>query len=690
MVRKEWELNKGQAGRKDTALALAEEWGLPPFAVLLALGRGMSEEEIPVFFGREDEAALTNPFELPDMELAVERVEQALESGEHITVFGDYDCDGVTATALLYEYLSGISEAVSYYLPDRHTEGYGLNMSAIDILAERGTKLIITVDNGVSAAREIEHAKALGMDVIVTDHHQIGDSLPAAAANLNPHREDFELGFREFTGVGIAFLLVCALEGHEPEELLPVYAGLIALGAVADVAPLRGDNRIFVREGLLQLEQNPGVGLTALLRMARATRRPYNTSTFSFCLAPRINAAGRMGRADEALELLLTRDEAQAERLAQRLELYNEERQQTEQEIMRQAMDFLEENPQRKNDRVLVFSGEGWHDGVIGIAASRLLERFGKPVLMVTISGEDAKGSGRSLPGFHLFEAVHYSAHLMQKYGGHELAAGFSLSRMDVERFREEINQYASQNDMPFPVQKLDMKLQPGSLSPELADAIALLEPYGPGNAQPVFALKGLTLVAATSLSGGKHLRLTLETRNAQGDLRVNAMAFHTSREEFSFTAGDVIDIAVALETNEYMGKREITLILRGVKHSALPNGELLRAQRLVEKALRRERFAPEDAASLLPLREDAANVFRAVKAKPGSAPERLLLLLDAKEAYPMARVWLAAEALRELRILETDCHGHYTPAANPQKMVFEDAETVQFLMRNSEFGIRN
>ena len=674
MVRKQWELKKGQAERKSQALALAGEWGLPPFAVLLALGRGMPEEEIPGFFGLEDEAALTNPYELPDMELAVERIEQALENGEHITVFGDYDCDGVTATALLYQYLSGISESASYYLPDRHTEGYGLNMAAADLLAERGTKLIVTVDNGVSALREIEHAKALGMDVVVTDHHQIGDNLPKAAANVNPRREEFELGFREFTGVGIAFLLVCALEGREPEELLPEYASLVALGTVADVASLRGDNRIFVREGLTQLGQNPGMGLTALLRMARVTRPPYSTSALSFCLAPRINAAGRMGLADEALELLLTQDEAQAERLAQRLELYNEERQQTEQQIMAQAMAFLEEQPQRKNDRALVFAGEGWHDGVIGIVASRLLERFGKPVLMVTTNGDDAKGSGRSLPGFHLFEAVHNSAHLMQKYGGHELAAGFSLPSMDVERFREEINQYASEKEMPFPVQKLDMKLQPGSLSPELADAIALLEPFGPGNAQPVFAFKGLTLIAATPLSGGKHLRLTLE----QGNLRMNAMAFHTSRDEFSFAAGDIIDIAVALEANEYMGRREVTLIVRGAKFGALPNGELLRAQRLVEKALRRDPL--EEAASLLPARDDAANVFRAVKARPGSSPERLLLLLDAKEAYAMARIWLAAEALCELNILETDRHGGYTLTDNPRKMIFEEAGLVRFL----------
>jgi len=681
MIRKRWVLNKGQAERKAQALALAEQLDLPLFAALLALGRGVPEEDISAFLGLED-AALINPYDLPDMELAVERIERAMEQGERIAVFGDYDCDGVTATALLYEYLRGKTEAVSYYLPDRHTEGYGLNMTAIDILAERGTKLIVTVDNGVSAVREIEHAKALGMDVVVTDHHQIGNVLPSAFANLNPHREEFELQFREFTGVGIAFLLVCALEGAEPEELLPEYAVLVALGTVADVALLRGDNRVFVREGLALLEQNPGIGLAALLRMARVTRRPYTTSTFSFCLAPRVNAAGRMGLADEALELLLTRDEARAERLAQRLELYNEERQQTEQQIMAQALEYMEEHPERRHDRVLVFAGEGWHDGVIGIAASRLLERFGKPVLMVTSNGDTAKGSGRSIPGFHLFEAVHNSAHLMQKYGGHELAAGFSLAASDVERFREEINQYAARLDeMPYPVQALDMKLNPGNLSPGLADEIALLEPFGPGNPQPVFALGGLMLIAATPLSGGKHLRLTLE----QGSTRLTAMAFHCVRDEFGFVAGDVIDLAVVMEANEYMGQRSITLIVRGAKFTALPNEPLLCAQRLVECVLRREALPADLAAKLLPARDDAALVFRAVKARPLASPERLLLLASAREANDMARVWLAAEALCELNILETDCQGCYLPAPNPRKMVFEEASIVKFLIGQKE-----
>ena len=675
VTRKRWALRKGQGECKALAARLAEEMDLPPFAALLALGRGVAEEELPGFLGLAQEP-MVNPYDLPDMEAAVERVELAVARGEHITVFGDYDADGVTATALLYKYLSSRTEALSYYLPDRHKEGYGLNMEAVDALAARGTRLLLTVDNGVSALREIEHARALGIDTVITDHHQIGSALPCAAAVVNPHRDDCALPFRDYTGVAIAFLLVCALEGCEPEELLPVYAELVALGTIADVAPLLGDNRAFAREGLHMLGAEPGTGFEALLRVAGA-KKPYGTSTFSFTLGPRVNAAGRMGLADEALELLLCDDEAQAERLAQKLDLYNEERQRTERDIFAQALAWLEAHPARQYDRVLVFAGEGWHEGVIGIVASRLVERYGKPCLMVALDGGQAKGSGRSLPGFHLFRALHACAHLMQKYGGHELAGGFSLPACEVDRLREEINAYAALGEMPFPLQQLDAKLNPARLTPELADELSLLEPFGQGNAQPVFALTRMRLLAATPLSEGKHLRLTLEQEGA----RVTAMLFRTTREEFDFLPGDLVDLAVTLEANEYAGQRGISLIVRNIKFSALPNENLLRAQSLVEQALRREAVSRETAAALLPGREDGVAVYRALQKQNGrpAPPERIFLLTQATPD-DFARLWLAAETLRELGIVGADAAGRYALAPPGGKMDWEQAALVRYL----------
>ena len=673
MIRKRWVLRGGQGENRALAAALSqEEEGLPPFAAMMALGRGVAPEELPGFLGLAEEP-LCNPYDLPDMEPAIERIERAVELDERITVFGDYDADGVSATALLYHYLAQRTGHVDYYLPDRHKEGYGLSMGAIDALAERGTKLLVTVDNGVSALREIAHAKALGIDTVVTDHHQIGNTLPECAAVVNPHRADCDLPFKEYTGVGLAFLLVCALEGCEPEELLPAYGELVALGTVADVAPLLGDNRAFVRAGLAILNESPSTGTEALLRAARATRRPLGTSALSFTLAPRINAAGRMGLAEEALELLLCGDSAQAERLAGQLDLYNEERQRTEHEIMQQALAWLELRPERQCDRVLVFAGEGWHEGVIGIVASRMVERCGRPCVMVTTNGEAAKGSGRSLPGFHLFEAIHASAHLMQKYGGHELAAGFSLPAESVDRFRQEINEYAAKMEMPFPVLHLDAKLNPGRIDPALADELALLEPFGQGNPQPVFALTGLTLVAATPLSENKHLRLTLE----QDGTRVTAMAFHTRKEDFLFAPGDLMDLAVTVEASEYMGQRGVTLIVKGAKFAALSNEALLKAGRIVECALRREVLEK----SPLPSREDGAMVFRLLK-KAGTPlpPERFFLSAGLNEAIDMARLWLAAEVLRELGVLETDTQGRYCLAPAGEKADWDRAELVQFL----------
>ena len=674
MIRKRWVLRGGQAENRALAASLSQEEGLPPFAAMMALGHGAAPEELPGFLGLTEEP-LCNPYDMPDMEPAAERVERAIALGEHITVFGDYDCDGVSATALLYHYLSSRTQHVDYALPDRHKEGYGLSMAAVDRLAERGTGLLLTVDNGVSAQREIAHAKALGIDTVVTDHHQIGGPLPECAAVVNPHRADCDLPFKEYTGVGLAFLLVCALEGCEPEELLPAYGELVALGTVADVAPLLGDNRAFARAGLAVLNENPSVGLAALLRTARSQRRPLGTSALSFTLAPRINAAGRMGLAEEALALLLCADGAQAERLAQQLDLYNEERQQTEQEILQQALAWFELHPERQCDRVLVFAGEGWHDGVIGIVASRMTERFGKPCVMVTTNGQAAKGSGRSLPGFHLFEAIHASAHLMQKYGGHELAAGFSLPADCVDQFRQEINAHAAKTDMPFPLLQLDAKLNPGRVNPVLADELSLLEPFGQGNPQPVFALQGLALVAATPLSENRHLRLTLEQNNT----RVTAMAFHTSKEDFPFAPGDLLDLAVTVEASEYMGERGVTLVVKGMKFAALPNEALLQAQRIVECVLRRE--TPKEPAALLPSREDGALIFRLLK-KAGAPlpPERFFLAAGARGADGMARLWLAAEVLRELGVLELDTQARYCLAPSGAKADWDGAGLVLFL----------
>jgi len=684
MPRKQWLLNKNLAACRQAAAELAQELELPAFATMLALGRGMGEDELPGFLGLEDEP-LVNPYDLPDMDAAVERIELALARGEHITVFGDYDADGVTATALLTMYLQSRSEHVTWHIPDRQAEGYGLTIGAIDKLAAQGTQLIVTVDNGVSALREIAHAKALGIDTVVTDHHQCGSELPACCAVVNPHRQDCDLPFKDYTGVAVAFLLVCALEGSEPEELLPHYAELVALGTVADVAPLLGDNRVFVRAGLEMLNTNPGLPFAALLRLANAQRKPLGTSAFSFMLAPRINAAGRMGLAHEALALLLCRDEAQAERLAQTLDVYNHDRQRVEQEIFAQAAAWLEANPARQHDRVLVFAGEGWHEGVVGIVAARLMERCGKPVLMITQNGEHAKGSGRSIPGFHLFHALQNSAHLMQKFGGHELAAGFSLPACDVNRLREEINAYAATQDMPFPAQHVDCKLKPAHLTADLADELALLEPFGQGNPQPIFALPKMTLLAATPVGEGKHLRLTLEQGHPpsatqpppskEGGSRITVMAFRTTIDDFAFATGDILDLAVTLEANEFRGQRDVSLILKNAKFSLLPNDALLQAERIVEQVLRREpvQLVP-------PTREDGALVFRALKTaqKPLSI-ERILLQAQATEAdFP--RLWLAAEVLRELGLAATDAQGRYTLVPCAEKTPWENAPVLLFL----------
>ncbi|MDR1465009.1 MAG: single-stranded-DNA-specific exonuclease RecJ [Oscillospiraceae bacterium] len=697
MVRKRWILRRSAPGWKELAEELAVEAGVPPLAALMALRRGMEDEEEVLAFLGQGEVGFTNPYDLPDMEEAVARIELALERGEHITVFGDYDADGVTATALLYHYLSARGASVSHYLPDRHTEGYGLNMAALDALHAGGTQLLVTVDNGCAAVREAEHAQALGMDLVITDHHQLGGRLPPVAAVVNPHRPEWDLGFRDFAGVGVAFLLVCALEGCEAEELLDSYAELLALGTVADVVPLVGENRAFVAAGLQMINREPGIGVAALRRAARSQDRSLSATGLAFLLAPRINAAGRMAKADEALALLLCGEEAEAERLAQRLDLYNRERQDVERTISDQAAAWLRDHPERQHDRVLVFAGEGWHEGVVGIAASRMVERTGKPCLIISTDGEQAKGSGRSIPGFSLFEAISHSAPILQKFGGHELAAGFSLRAKDVPRFRAELNAFAARQEMPFPVQTLDAKLNPAQLSPDFVEALSLLEPFGQGNPAPVFALQSMRLRAVTPVAQGKHLRLSLEPAGepAGTGAAVTALCFGTREAEFGFAPGDVLDLAVTLEISEYQGQRGVSVSVKNAKFSSLPNEQLLRAQRLTEAFLREEDspssdgpsadglsadHAPGGAAACQPSREDIALVYRTLRQhKRPLTPEALFVSLgealspEAK-AEDFARFWLAAEAMRELGLVEGLASGQMVLRDGAGKVNLEDS----------------
>lgn len=611
---------------RTAAEALAQRYQVSPAMGVLMQTRGLTEsEQIEAAFGSA--ISLPDPMTMVDMDRAVERIWQAIDGFEKITVYGDYDADGVTSTAMLYSYLESNGADVTYYIPDREKEGYGLNMAAIDTLHAQGTQLIVTVDNGISSVEEVAHAAELGMDVVVTDHHRQREMLPAACAVVDPHRTDCPSVFKEFAGVGVAFQLIMAMEGPERDlqGLLENYADLAAIGTIGDVVPLQGENRTLVRAGLPHLSRSDRLGLRALLENAGLDNRALTATNVAFGIVPRINAAGRIGSPDRAVRLLLSEDPEEAADLAADICDNNDYRRQIEKEIFEKALEELENDPQRLYDRVLVIAGEGWHPGVIGIVAARITERFGKPSILISINGETAKGSGRSVQGFSLFEAICACEDVLERFGGHPMAAGLTLRTADIAAFRAKINAYAADQmpKMPMPVLTIDCALEPEQLTMEVPRNVRLLEPFGTGNPAPLFGLFGVRLQEIAPVGGGKHLRLTV----VKGSYAVRCMRFGVTLEEFPYAAGDLLDLAVTLDVKPFNGKETLSIVVRDCKPSGLDGGAVMAGMQVYEKGMRKEPLTKTEVDSLTPNRDEFAAVYRFLRAQNGyEGPEEVLL----------------------------------------------------------------
>ena len=540
-----------QTVRPDPArsAALSAALGMPRLVCDVMCARGLDTPEAArAVCGGGD--ALSDPMLLSGMEAAVARIHRAIDDGERIAVFGDYDVDGVTATALLYTYLDSAGADVYYKLPSRGEDGYGLSEAAVELMDEKDVTLIITVDSGISAAAAVRRAKELGMDVVVTDHHLAPAQLPEAAAVVDPQQPGDESGCGMLAGAGVAFKLVCALEGCDAEELLPVYGDLAAIGTVADIMPLVGENRRMVKAGLALLQETDRPGLAALIRQCGLEGKRLTAENISFALAPRLNAAGRMDDATAALELLLCEDEAQAAGLAAALEEKNAERQKTEQHIAQSVLDTLAADPSYETDRILVVWGEGYHQGVIGIVASRMVEKFGKPAIVIAVDeAGEGKGSGRSVPGVSLYDAIAACAPLLVRYGGHAQAAGLSVKKENLGALRRAINAWAAQQ-YPVPAAppiEVDTRVQLAALSCEAVAGLEKLAPFGAGNPAPLFLVEDALLEGVYPLSEGKHVRLRLR----QGSAVLNAVYFGKGPDTLCYAPGAQVDVVLALSIFE-------------------------------------------------------------------------------------------------------------------------------------------
>ena len=619
MILRKWEVRPLD---KERAAAFAQTYGVPFFLAMLMNIRGLDDAaHLREFLGEGE--PLSDPFLLKDMDKAAARITRAVDNMEKIAVYGDYDADGVTSTAMLYSYLETRGADVIFYIPQREGEGYGMNMGAVEYLKEQGVSLIVTVDNGISSVQEVARANELGIDVVVTDHHRPQEILPDAVAVVDAYRPDDTSPYKHFSGVGVAFKLLMALEdgAGDVEDLLEAYSDLAAIGTIGDIVPLTGENRTLIRAGLERLSQSDRPGVQALLENAGIAGKVLTSTNVAFTLVPRINATGRMGAPERAVRLLISGYEEEAEVLSEEICADNEERRRVEAEIAEAAFADIEAKGYMK-DRVVVVDGENWHHGVIGIVASRVTERCGKPCMIISRGETEAKGSGRSIEGFSLFEAICACGDLLIKFGGHPMAAGITLKPENIEAFRKRINQYAAEHfpQMPTQMVTLDCKLNPAALSVSMAQSLTQLEPFGNGNPQPVFGLFNMELSNVTPVGGGGHLRLTLEKNGAV----ITAMRFNTKPEELPYHIGDKIDLAVQLEAREFRGQPSLTVIVRDMKFAAFNTEKNIASLASFEKWQRGEVLSAEDKNRLYPDRACLAAIYRALRTVNGKETDQV------------------------------------------------------------------
>ncbi len=586
------------------ARAALEAMGLPPLLAALLAARSVSPAQARRLLSPQREP-LEDPMLMRDMDRAVWRVRLALERGETIAVYGDYDVDGITSTCLLCEFLTGEGGRVVPYIPDRLEEGYGLNREAASILAGQGVTLIVTVDCGITAAAEVDFASSLGVDVVITDHHTCKDALPAAFAVVDPCRPDCPYPFPGLAGVGVALKLAMAVAGESRYgEIFDSYCDLAAIGTIADVMPMTGENRAIVSRGLSYLDPPRRPGLERLIHCAGLSERAITSVSVGYTLAPRLNAAGRMGRAATALELLLTRDPARGEELALELCELNRERQAIEGEIFQQCVRRLEQDPQ---PGAIVLSDGGWHQGVVGIVASRLAEKYACPTFMICLDQGMGKGSCRSWGSVNLFELLGRCAPLLENFGGHALAAGFTVREENIpalaRALREELALLAPEGT-PAPALEADLAVAPEWLTARAVESLDLLEPCGSGNPRPTFVLSGVQVQSSSLVGRGRHLKLRLESRGTVLD----AIWFSAGGECEPFAPGCRVDAAFSPQINEFHGQRSVQLQIVDLR-PAPSRAQIERA--IYEKFRRGEELTVSEARFLLPSRADFVDLWR-------------------------------------------------------------------------------
>ena len=543
---------------------VARKYDLSKLLAKILVNRNIIENEKVNVFLNPTRRDFYNPFLMPDMEKAVDRIIKAIENKEKIMIFGDYDVDGITSITVLKKFLLDRNAIVSEYIPNRLNEGYGLNKNAIKNIVDEKFNLMITVDCGISALEEIEYANSLGIVTIITDHHEPGETIPNALAVIDAKRKDNQYPFNQLAGVGVVFKLIQAISqkmGLEEKEYLK-YLDIVCVGTISDIVTLIDENRTIAKLGLKLVEVTKNIGLKTLLEMAGYNK--IDSNTISFGIAPRINACGRMGHAREALNLFLTQNEQEAKYIAKNLNEYNSKRQEIEKKIFDEAIEQIENS--NSNEEVIVLGKENWHHGVIGIVASKITELYFKPSILICFEEEIGKGSGRSVPGFDLHEALSKCSNHISRFGGHSMAIGITIEKDEFENFKKDFGKYAKNSNIRdiIPIINIDEEFSLKDISVRDVAELKLLEPFGEANKTPLFLCKNLKIQSIRALSEGKHLKLSLKDEN----FWVDAIGFNLGHLSEEYRIGDKIDVVGTLEINKYNGRESIQINIKDIRKS--------------------------------------------------------------------------------------------------------------------------
>ena len=561
-MNKKWEIYKTNEEKVEE---LQKKYKLNRLLSTLLTNRGITEETKIEKFLNPKRSDFYDPFGMPDMEKAVERILKAIENKEQIIIYGDYDVDGITSVTVLKSFLEERGIQVNVYIPNRLNEGYGLNKTAMEEIAKQGNKLMITVDCGITAVEEVEYAKKFGIETIITDHHEPAEELPKAIAVVDAKRKDNKYECRNLAGVGVVFKLIQALSIKlelDQKEYLK-YLDIVCVGTISDIVPLTDENRVIVKLGLKLVEQTKNLGLKEILQSCGYSK--INSTTISFGVAPRINACGRMGHQEEALNLLLSKEEKEVKELTQKINEYNKIRQEIEKNIYNEAIDQIEKERNDNKNTIVVF-GKGWHHGVIGIVSSKITELYFKPSILLCEEDGECKGSGRSIPGFDLHEALMECNDTIEKFGGHAMAVGININKEKIEEFKEEFEKIAKEKEVDkiIPILNLDAEIKLDDVNKEMVDSLKELEPFGEANKMPIFAFRNLKIDSIRSLSDGKHLKLSVkDNKNI-----INAIGFNMGALADTYRIGDRVDIAGNLEINSFNGVDSIQINIKDIMKS--------------------------------------------------------------------------------------------------------------------------